>query len=441
MLNLNFGIGGDNAWNRAIVPTGNFLKQRNDTGEYIVNHCDKSCIQPKPKILIVDDELQIIQMVQLCLEKAGFEVATAENAENAMKMLQLDLYDTILTDVMMPGLDGIAFLGQVHQKWPEMPVILMTGFAQMQMAVNAIKFGAFDFIHKPFDFEHLLKTVDRAINYSKLLQMERNYKAELEESVANRTSELKKAMIELDYLRSEHLRLATEKNNFMANISHEMRTPMNGVIGSLELLSDAGLSGPGAEYLEMARQSAFSMLDMINELLSFNSSRQSGSTASVHYDLISVNLFFKDCVAGMLGDYSRKGLYLELIIADDVPAVIWSDREQFTRLMEILLGNALKFTEKGGAVLEVSRINEESGESLLRISVADSGIGIPKGMLERIFEPFVQGDGSITRVRGGAGLGLSIARQYALHLNGKLHAEHASVGGSRFVFTVKIIEP
>ena len=226
--------------------------------------------QPIPRVLIVDDEVDVRQLLAICLNRSGFQVDCAESAEEAHKKMRHDQYDAVVTDIMMPGEDGITFLSRVHQALPEMPVILMTGFAQLEMAVNAIKNGAFDFVHKPFDIDHLRKIVERAVNYSKLQRMEKNYRAELEETVASRTAELKEAMAELDFSRSALLNAANDKNNFMSNISHEMRTPMNGVVGALELLAEEGVSGVQAEYLAMARQSANDMVELIDQLLSFN---------------------------------------------------------------------------------------------------------------------------------------------------------------------------
>ena len=120
---------------------------------------------------------------------------------------------------------------------------------------------------------------------------------------------------------------------------------------------------------------------------------------------------------------------------------IWTDRDQLSRLLGILIGNALKFTDHGGVKLEVTMQDTGKDGNTLLFSVTDSGVGIPEGMLERIFEPFVQGDGSYTRRHGGVGLGLSIARQIALLLNGHLWAEHLPGGGSSFKFSLKIIAP
>lgn len=394
----------------------------------------------KPHVLVVDDELEICRMVALCLKKTGYRVSYADNSETAYQMLEQETYDAIVTDVMMPGEDGIHLLGRVHQRWPAIPVILMTGYAQLQMAVNAIKNGAFDFIHKPFDFDHLCKVMERAINYTKLQRMEENYRIELEETVSCRTAELKKAMVELDYARSALLKAATDKSNFMSNISHEMRTPMNGIIGALDLLSEEGVSGVQAEYLAMARQSADDMLAMINQLLTFNNGNGHVGGAA-RYDLIDLRALLNGIVSENRSKFSSKALSLTLQISDGVPRQIWTDKEQLSRLFEILLGNSLKFTEHGGVTLDVSCQASENDEVFLLCSVTDSGIGIPEGMLERIFEPFVQGDGSFTRSHGGAGLGLSIARQNILLLNGSLWAEHVASGGSCFKFSFKLITP
>ena len=209
--------------------------------------------QALPHVLIVDDEMDIRQMITLCLKKYGFRISSAESAEAAYTILEQEPVDVILTDVMMPGEDGIHFLGRVHKAWPEIPVILMTGFAQLQVAINAIKNGAFDFINKPFDFDYLSKIVERAVNYSNLQKMEKQYLVKLEETVQSRTQELKQAMVELDFARSALLQAATDKNTFMATITHEMRTPMNGVVGALDLLAEGDVSGNQAEYCRPSR--------------------------------------------------------------------------------------------------------------------------------------------------------------------------------------------
>lgn len=391
-------------------------------------------------ILVVDDEPEIRQMMMLCLRSNGFTVTCAESAEDACKLLITEQFDVVISDVMMPGEDGISFLGRIHEAWPELPVILMTGHAQLQMAVNAIKNGAFDFIHKPFDFDYLRKIVIRAVNYHNLQKMEKDYRHELENTVALRTAELKESMAELDYARAALQQTASEKTAFMSTISHEMRTPMNGVIGSLELLAEEGLTGAAAEYLMMARQSSENMMLLINQLLAFNAPDAPGNVTHLR-DLLDLHAFFESIVEERRSLFITKGIALSLHMDEGLPSRVWSDREKLSRLFEILFDNALKFTKQGSVSLTVSRICPENGEGLLCCTLSDSGIGIPEGMLERIFEPFVQGDGSLSRRYEGVGLGLAIARQNALLLNGNLRAEHNPGGGSRFILNMKISTP
>jgi signal transduction histidine kinase len=394
----------------------------------------------QPHILIVDDESQICQMISICLRKINYRTTCAGDATEASGLLEVEQFDAIISDIMMPGEDGVTFLGRVHNSWPDIPVVLMTGDAQLQMAINAIKNGAFDFICKPFDFDHLNKIIQRAVTYHNLLKMEKNYRSELEATVVRRTIELKESMAELDFARSALHRAATEKSAFMSTISHEMRTPMNGVIGSLDLLAEEGLNGVSAEYLAMARQSADNMMALINQLLSFNYGNVRGE-GSQHQDLIDFRSLISSLVAELQSDFSRKGLELTLRLADGLPGQIWADREKLYRLFGILLGNALKFTERGYVEVAVSRDCSDRDGEMLHCTITDSGIGIPDGMLESVFEPFVQGDCSLKRRYEGVGLGLAIARQNALLLDSRVWAEHVPTGGSRFVVNLKVVTP
>lgn len=383
-----------------------------------------------PHVLVIDDDESVLDMVRMCLEQTGNQVSTALNAEAAYHLLCTSEPDAILTDVIMPGEDGLSFLAKVHQRLPDVPVVVMTGFAQLQTAIDAIKNGAFDFIRKPFDFLYLHQVMTKAVEYSGLRRMEKRYRSELEETVALRTAELKKALLQLEATRELLLKAASDKNEFMTTISHEMRTPMNGVIGSLDLLADSGLSGIQREYLLLARQAADNMVELVDQLLSFSGC--AGSGPAVCHKAIDL----RGTVELLLGEYhprwAVKGLAFECSIAPETPSAIRCDGEQLTQLLDILLGNALKFTDRGGVCLEVWPEQSNGQRADIHFCVGDSGIGIPAEMLERIFDPFIQVDGSLTRRFGGTGLGLSIARQVAQLIGGRIWAESTPGEGSRF---------
>lgn len=392
--------------------------------------------QLTPHILVVDDEPDILQMVSLCLKQVNYRVSLASSAEDAYCLLEGDEFDAIITDVMMPGEDGISFLGKVHQQLPDVPVIIMTGYAQLQMAVNAIKNGAFDFVHKPFDFTYLRKVIDKAVNYSKLLRMEKNYRTELEQTVLERTLELKAAVSQLDSARMTMLKAANEKSGFMATVSHEMRTPMNGVIGGLDLLADAGLNGAQKEYLLLARQAADNMVELVDRILSF--ANGAGRDTSACHEELDLPVTIEAVAMDHRGRFAEKGLTFDVQIAPGVPRRIRCDSEQFARLLDILLCNAFKFTDRGGVRMDIAMERMEGERAVIRVSVTDSGVGIPADMIERIFDPFIQVDSSSTRRFGGAGLGLSIASQIAQVLNGTLHVESSPGEGSSFNFIMHV---
>ncbi len=169
----------------------------------------KSALNAKPRILIVDDEADIRQVVTLVLQDAGYVVNSADSTESARILLKKEHYDAVVTDVKMPGEDGISLLTMIHQEYPETPVVLMTAYAQLQMAIDAIKNGAFDFIQKPFDMDLLRSVVDKAVCHSKQQRMEKSRSAGLEEALAARTTELENAKVELDFAHSKILKAVT----------------------------------------------------------------------------------------------------------------------------------------------------------------------------------------------------------------------------------------
>lgn len=392
-----------------------------------------------PHILIVDDEVDILKMSCICLEQSGYRVTAAISAEDAYRHIDSNDFDAIVTDVTMPGEDGITFLAKVHLRKPDIPVIIMTGFAHLQTAVNAIKNGAFEFIYKPFDFAYLRQVVGKAVEFANLRRREKNCRAELEETVARRTCELIDAVAQLEVTRAALLKAASDKSEFMTTITHEMRTPMNGVIGALDLLADAGLSGSQREYLLLARQAADNMLELINRMLSFSDGVGRGPL--VCHEVLDLPLIMETVELRHRPCFTEKGISFHVGLAPELPLRIRCDKEQLERLLDILLNNALKFTERGGVRLEAASEPDGEHETLIRVTVSDSGIGIPAEMLERIFEPFIQVDGSLTRRFCGAGLGLSIARQIALLLGGRIWAESTPGEGSRFIFVMKAALP
>jgi len=235
---------------------------------------------------------------------------------------------------------------------------------------------------------------------------------------------------ELARARDQALGATRLKTEFLANMSHEIRTPMSAVIGMTELLVETPLSEEQRDFVTTIRRSAHGLLNLINDILDV-SKIEAGKLTIEHLDF-SLHQLLEDAVEMFAARAAEKHLVLSCVIRPGLPDRVRSDPHRLHQVLTNLLGNAIKFTERGGVALEAEVLDESASCARVRLIVRDTGIGIASERQQAVFESFTQADGSTTRRYGGSGLGLTISRQLIEIMGGRMHLESAPGKGSAF---------
>jgi signal transduction histidine kinase len=359
------------------------------------------------KILVVDDAVGQLEALSNTLQDRGYETAGFTSARDALAAMETATYDLLLTDLIMPEMDGIALLKAAQQKDPHLVVIVMTGEGTVTSAVEAMKSGALDYILKPFKLSAILPVLNRAISVRRL----RLENAALHKKVLDRTAELEAANHELE--------------EFSHSVSHDLRAPLRRIMGYAELLSEAiPDASPVSEYSTKIATLADTMSKLIDDLLNFSRSSRSDLRC------VDVNLseMVKDVQRALALEISSRNIIWKVASLPTVQA----DHGLLHQVLSNLIHNAVKYTRpRNPAEIEIGYRTERT-ETV--IWIGDNGVGFDMAGAEKMFGVFQRfhRDDEFE----GSGVGLANVKRIIARHGGRVWAEGILDGGAKFYFSL-----
>ena len=394
-------------------------------------------ISKHARILIVDDQQANVDLLEGYLEMLGYEnIRYTTDPREVIQLYKSFNPDLILLDLVMPYFSGFEVLKQLRQLIPEttyLPILVLSANIESQARQKALAEGATDFISKPFNLEEVGLRIYNML-YTRVLFMRlESHAYHLEELVKERTLELEKIGDDLRVAKNNAENSNRLKDMFLQTISHEVRTPLNGIIGSSILLTSDNLTPDKKhEYVELMDSSVKRLIATITDYIDI-SLIHSGNL-KVDYQMINIRSFMLDIKTKYEKTCKLKKLLLEFIVPENYPENNYmTDVDLIKLIFSHLIENAIKFTTKGSIQVGFNMLPNQ-----FEFFVRDTGIGIEKHLQKRIFNTFEQGDNSTTRSYEGSGLGLSICKGILTLLGGEIWMESHTGSGSTFFFTLPL---
>lgn len=396
------------------------------------------------RILLVEDDPDYRRTVKTVLTESSrvvyYHIKTVSNTAQAVKCLSnpnTPGFDVIVLDLGLLDSSNTGSIKRLRRLCSRTPIIALTEQRDEELGLQAIKHGADDYFAKDDALKGILtRAIRHTIERRKITEQLRRAKLRAEQlktETEHVNHQLKTAVKAANLMAKEAIRVEQSKSQFLADMSHEIRVPMNAIIGFSQVLADEDITDQQKEFVRIIRDSGESLLHLIDDILDF--SKIEAGKIYIEIADCSLKKVLKRVESMMRFHVEEKGLEFKIVKSDGLPARIRTDSIRLRQCLINLVGNAVKFTKKGHVYLNVS-LEQDDDKSFVRFDVEDTGAGIPAERQKAIFESFIQADRSIGRTFGGAGLGLTITKRLSELLGGTL--ELASEVGKGSVFTLRI---
>jgi DNA-binding response OmpR family regulator/anti-sigma regulatory factor (Ser/Thr protein kinase) len=391
-------------------------------------------------IFIVDDMPANLQVLEKFLTIQGFEVLIAVNGNSALVKIEKAQPHLILLDILMPGMDGYETCHHLktNPKTQHIPIIFMTALTDTTDKIKGFELGAVDYITKPFHHEEVLIRIKTHLRINQLQQQLERQNTELQAKNAELhtlTNTLTQRTKELHLTNAKLVRATRNKDDFLANVSHDLRTPLNSILGLTEILQEnvyGKLTEKQLKSIRIIGESGHHLLSLINDILDL--AKVEAGMRTLEILPISAEEMGNICLR-LIKQLAQKQRVKTNFILDQAVTTIMADHRAVKQMLLNLLSNAIKFTPEGGLV--TLEIQGNAKQEIVELKVSDTGKGIPNEKIELLFQPFMQvNDGFTIEESQGTGLGLALVSRLAEMHEGSVTVESEVGKGSCFTISL-----